>query len=159
MYPAGDGNFWVSDTGGGRVIKVSATGDQISVLGERGSEPGKFIEPTSLYQAPSGVLYVADVGNSRVQTFSPDGSPLAQWSMGVSDSRDGNRLTADGENVLVTQGESRSIVRYDAQGKELGRWSYARNNEIATPASIAPLPDGRYAVLFFRQDYGVVFKP
>ena len=159
MFLAPDGNFWVSDTGGGRVLKVSDTGQLISLLGERGSEPGKFIEPVSVWETPGGILYVADVGNSRVQSFTADGKPLAQWAMGMSDSRDGNRLTGDGENVLVTDGGNRSIARYDSQGKELGRWFFARNGEVLAPSGIAPVGEGRVAVLYLKGNYGIVFKP
>ena len=102
---------------------------------------------------------MADVGNNRVQSFGPDGKPLAQWPMGKSTARDGNRLTGDAEgNVLVTDGESRSIARYDSTGKELGRWSYVKNNEVLAPSSIAPI-GRRFAVLFVRNDTGIVFQP
>jgi hypothetical protein len=154
-----DGHFWVGDTGGGKVLKVSANGQIIFLLGDRGSEPGKFIDPVSLWETPSGILYVADIGNNRVQSFRPDGQPLAQWSIGSSNARDGNRLAGDGENVLVTDGESRTITRYDSQGQQLGRWSIARNGEVLVPSDIASMGNGGFAVLYLKNELALAFKP
>jgi hypothetical protein len=159
MSASRDGNFWVSDTGGGKVLKVNAGGEVISLLGDRGSEPGKFIEPVSIWETPGGIVYVADIGNNRVQSFGPDGKPIAQWTIGISHSRDGNRLVGDGENVLVTDGESRTVTRYDSQGKELGRWSFAPSGEVLVPSGIAAMGSGRFAVLYLTNNHAIVFSP
>lgn len=162
-YPRGialarDGNYWVADTGGARVIKVDANGKVLAKIDARGSNPGQFIEPAGVWESPQGTLYVADIGNARVQSFTPDLKPLAQWPVGKSVARDGNRLVGDAAgNVLVTEGESHSIVQYNSQGQELHRWSYVANGAVATPAGIAALGNNRFLVLFPNSELGVVF--
>ena len=164
-YPRGfslssDGNFWVADTGGGKLVKVTPDGQVLATIGEVGNAPGQFIEPTSVWESPNGILFVADVGNSRVQTFGLDLKPLSTWPMGQSIARDGNRLvgTADG-NVLVTQSEDKSVVLYDPAGKELGRWTYNREGAVLVPAGLSQAKEETFVVLYPKDGLGVLFKP
>ena len=92
VAPAQGGGYWVADTGAGRVLKVNATGATTLTVGAKGSGPGQFVEPAGVAQGSDGTLYVADVGNSRVQSFTPEGKPVAQWAVGASIARDGVRL-------------------------------------------------------------------
>lgn len=49
------------------------------IEGGRGSEPGYFDAPIGLAVHPSGDIYVADMGNARVQRLSADGVFLSLW--------------------------------------------------------------------------------
>jgi hypothetical protein len=158
MALSNDGNLWVTDTGFGRVYKVDLQGQTIATLGDTGSAPGQFVEPASVWESPQGILFVADVGNHRVQSFTPDGKPLAQWPIGNGTSRDSNRVTGtpDGD-VLVTEFESRSIVEYDANGTEKARWTYTSDGPSLVPAGIAPYAANKFVVLFPFDNSTVVF--
>ena len=156
---AKDGNLWVANTGGSQVLKITPDGQQTEAIGDHGTEPGKFTEPASVAEASDGTLYVADIGNKRVQSFTPDHKPLAQWDMGQSVARDGNRLTVDSKgDVLVTEYDSRNVVLYDKQGKELDRWFYAIGGNTYVPQAIAPLGDDKFVVLYPDANVGVVFS-
>ena len=160
MSQASDGNYWIANTGGNQILKVDASGTGMRTAGEKGDQPGQFLEPASVWEAPDGTIFVADVGNSRVQALDQDFKPLAAWEIGVSVARDGNRLTGDNQsNVLVTQFEARAVVRYDKTGRELDRWVYRRGGDGAVPAGIAPLGDDRFIVLYPEVGMGVVFAP
>jgi streptogramin lyase len=153
-----DGNFWLADTGYNRVLKVSPSGTQLRSLGEKGTQPGQFEEPASVWEAPDGTLFVADIGNQRAQSFTPDLKPLTQWLIGRSIARDGNRLTGDqAGNVLVTQVEDRAVVMYDKNGKELRRWLYRKDGEVLVPSGITSLGGAKFLVLFPQGDVGAVF--
>ena len=170
FYPRGvsvapDGNLWVADTGLGRVIEVTPDGTLVSTLGEKGSDPGQFVEPAAVSQAPDGTVYVADVGNARVQSFDAEGKPIAQWPTGASNARDGSRVlaTPDG-NVLVSQQESQAVVLYDRQGQELARWAYDPGTGALAPSVIAPAGKSgagldSYLVLFPFNATALVFAP
>lgn len=153
-----DGNLWAADTGLGHIFKVNLQGQTIATIGAKGSAPGQFVEPASVWESPQGILFVADVGNKRVQSFTPDGKPLAQWPIGEGASRDNNRLsgTPDGD-VLVTEYTSRAIVEYDANGNEKHRWTYAPAGESLVPAGIAPYGNGKYMVLFPFDNSAIIF--
>ena len=165
FYPRGvskarDGNLWLADTGLGRVIKVTPEGTLVTTLGEKGAEPGQFVEPAGVWEAPDGTVYVADVGNARVQSFDADGKPLAQWPMGTSLARDGSRVAATGDgNVLVTEQQVQAIVLYDRLGKELARWTYNPGSGPHAPSIIVPAgQEDRYLVLFPFNATAAVFN-
>jgi hypothetical protein len=161
MAVASDGNYWIADTGNNRLIKVTPGGQSVQTIGGKGTAPGQFAEPASVWEAADGTLYVADNTNGRVQSFGPDGAPLAAWPVGPSIPRDGNRLAGDSAgNVLVTETESAAVVRYDAHGKELGRWVYAPGGAPLVPAAgLTPAGPDSFLVLFLRSNLGVVFTP
>src|SRR5262249_36948683 len=104
MSVSNDGNLWVTDTGGNRVIKVGPGGRVLAKIDNgKGANPGQFTEPAGVGQASDGTLFVSDVTNDRVQSFTPDLKPLAAWPMGKSTPRDGNRVVADEHGALVTE--------------------------------------------------------
>jgi len=56
-----------------RVFDVQ-TGEHLYDIGTRGIEPGQFNLPRDISIGPSGLLYVVDGGNFRVQVFEQDGT-------------------------------------------------------------------------------------
>jgi RHS repeat-associated protein len=55
----------------GKDAKVPPT--YLSEFGKAGSEPGEFKEPRATALAPNGNIYVLDMGNSRIEEFTPSG--------------------------------------------------------------------------------------
>jgi sugar lactone lactonase YvrE len=159
MALSNDGNFWVADTGGSKVLKVGPDGKVIASIEGKGSEPGQFVEPASVWESPDGTVYVVDIGNARVQSFSADLKPITAWPIGSSIARDGNRISGDENGELVTEAESHAVVRYDAHGKELGRWIYEGLTGQLIPSGIAPAGGGKFVVLYPLSFVGVVFVP
>jgi 4-amino-4-deoxy-L-arabinose transferase-like glycosyltransferase len=154
-----DGNFWVANTGGGRLVKVSPSGQQLSEFGDVGKDPGKFAEPASVWESPQGELFVADIANKRVQSFSADLKPLAQWPIGQSIARDGNRLVGDSSgNVLVTQYDDKAVVMYDKNGKELNRWTFRFGGADIVPAGITSLGNDKFMVLYPNEGLAAAFS-
>ncbi len=70
-----DGTLYCTDLEGHRVLRLAADGTPTGVLGGRGSEPGLFLEPWDVAWY-AGFLYVADMGNHRVQRFAAE---RADW--------------------------------------------------------------------------------
>jgi sugar lactone lactonase YvrE len=158
MAASRDGNLWLANTGSAQVLKISPQGTTLRTIGDRGAEPGKFLEPAGVWEAKDGTLFVADIGNKRVQSLTADGLPLKAWPIGDSVARDGNRLVGNEEgNVLVTQFESRAVVKYDREGKELGRWIYRAGGDVLIPSGIAAVGDGKFVVLFTEAGRAAVF--
>ena len=46
---------------------------------ERGSEPGQLMTPTGITADSNGNIWVVDRGNSRIQSFTPEGEHLSTW--------------------------------------------------------------------------------
>ncbi len=60
--------IWLWDLAGRRLL---------GKWGERGTDPGMFNFPTFVTVGPRGWVYVTDMGNFRVQVFSPDGEVMS----------------------------------------------------------------------------------
>ena len=77
MGPAGlavdsDDNIYVTDRDNDRVQIFTSNGTFITTIGSQGSEDGQFnrVEGVGVDQySDTGLVYVADTGNSRIQVF------------------------------------------------------------------------------------------
>ena len=84
------------------------------VSGSRGSGPGQFDAPIGLAVHPSGDIYIADLGNRRVQRLSADGKFLDLWPAAGK----GGALLSQASDVAV--GASGKVYALDAGGNIYG---------------------------------------
>ncbi len=61
--------------------------------GTQSSEPGGFADPASVAGAPDGNVYVAEVGNSRIQELTPNGEFVLMFGEDVNETTGGNVCT------------------------------------------------------------------
>jgi len=122
------------DLPGSAVAPAVATPDQVLLRGSPGTGPGQFavqgnparededvLGPPSFAVGPQGGLYVLDTLNGRVQRFDGHGRftvayPLAR---GAGDPVMESDIAASEEGgiFVFTEGDSPSLVQYDAAGK------------------------------------------
>jgi sugar lactone lactonase YvrE len=62
-----------------RIMKFSKDGKFLKAWGRVGSAPGEFRTPHSLAMDSRGRLFVADMGNFRIQIFDQEGLFLEEW--------------------------------------------------------------------------------
>lgn len=98
---------------------------QAATFGQQGSAPGQFSHPAGVASDPAGNLYIADVGNNRIQKLSQDGTPIAQTAadLGLNQPH-GVALDAQG-NVYVADTWNHRILKLDSQLKLLASWGSA----------------------------------
>jgi hypothetical protein len=73
------GNIFIPDGyANARVAKFDKNGKFIKSWGATGSEPGQFNTPRSIAVDAKGMVYVADIGNNRIQVFDNDGNVKSQ---------------------------------------------------------------------------------
>ena len=70
------GYDWIVETGAHRISCFNREGQLISVLGGRGTGPGRFNFPTFIWIDRQGQVYVVDSMNHRIQIFDPEGDFL-----------------------------------------------------------------------------------
>jgi sugar lactone lactonase YvrE len=90
--------------------------------------PGRLNEPDGLALDSQGSVYVADRKNHRVQKFSPDGTPLAQWgvygtSPGQFNEPDRVWVHPNGDVYVADGGR---IQKLSPRGEPLAAWQLAR---------------------------------
>jgi tripartite motif-containing protein 71 len=107
----------------------AAPGDTLVFLkrwGGLGSGPGQFSSPRGLSVGPTGEILVADMGNHRIQAFTPDGNLAWIWTGpatggGVFDSPTDIVIDPAG-NRYVGDFVTKRINRYDATGNFVLAW-------------------------------------
>lgn len=84
------GDVWATDTSADRVVHLASDLSVIGTWGATGAGPGQFFSPGGVTLTPDGNVVVADMGNNRIETFTPDGNLLAVW-----DAPDGDTVPVD----------------------------------------------------------------
>lgn len=74
------GNIFIPDGyGNARVAKFDKNGKFIKSWGATGAGPGQFNIPASIAVDAKGMVYVADMGNNRIQVFDNDGTYKTEY--------------------------------------------------------------------------------
>jgi len=150
---APDGSTYVKDTDTNRVEHFSSTGAFLGQWGSPGSGDGQFnneayVMSPGIAVGPSGIVYVTDTNNSRVQYFSADGTFLGKW--GSAGSGDGQFASAEGiavapdGTVYVADLANHRIQHFSATGAYLGKFgsSGAGYAQFSGAFGVAVGPDG-----------------
>ncbi len=89
----GNGTVWVADTDNHRIQAMGRDGQWTVVAGKpgggdgaRGPGPGEFSRPSGIAVDGKGTVWVADVGNHRIQAMGRDG----QWNVVTGKPRGGD---------------------------------------------------------------------
>jgi tripartite motif-containing protein 71 len=132
------GNLYVVDTLNHRIIILDGNGNFTAAWGGQGTEEGQFnfawkenLTADESDEVAAGValdsadnVYVADVGNARIQKFDSSGGFLMQWGTvgpdaGISQPYD---LVVDNEGNVYTIDLAFHITKYDSAGNFVLRW-------------------------------------
>jgi pimeloyl-ACP methyl ester carboxylesterase len=76
---AASGDVWATDTSADAVVRLASDLTQREKWGSTGPGKGELSSPGGIAVDPQGNIVVADMGNDRVQTFTPDGKVVAVW--------------------------------------------------------------------------------
>jgi DNA-binding beta-propeller fold protein YncE len=145
------GNLWVTDGKNSRFQIFAPDGTFVEAWGDPGDGPGQFdfTEPGLFggYGAGAvtfdadGNIFVADMGNQRIQKFSPDRRLLRTWDSfgfesgefyGISD------LVIDAQGRVYVPDYMQSTVQvFDNDGTFLQSWSRVEGEPPLNPEGIA----------------------
>jgi sugar lactone lactonase YvrE len=143
VYPHGihvdrEGNIWVTDGQGKdgkgqQVFKFSPDGKVLMTLGKAGvagEGPDTFNQPSHVFVAPSGDIFVADGhggnSNARIVKFSKDGRFIKTWGKkgsGPGEFDTPHSLAMDSSRRLFVADRGNSRIQiFDQDGKFLAEW-------------------------------------
>ena len=136
----GSGNFFVADTGNGRIQKFSPTGAFLTTIGTEEKPRLESSRPSGVAIDRAGHIYVADAGNHRVQKLAPSGTFVAEWK-GAEPGFYGPRRIAIGPDdsiYVVDQGHTR-VVKFSPDGGVLSVWGSkgSGDGQFDDPTSVA----------------------
>lgn len=122
----GQGNVYIADLGGDRIVKFSSGGQRLGTLGSPHQPPGDLSAPGGIGLDGQGHLFVADSNNSRIQEFTLDGQLVGVIG---SDGADMGQLehpldvAVDGQGDLyVTDTYNNRIEEFSPTGSPLRTW-------------------------------------
>ncbi|HSG90957.1 MAG TPA: peptidyl-alpha-hydroxyglycine alpha-amidating lyase family protein [Pseudomonadales bacterium] len=138
MHVDGDGNVWVTDargdgTRGHQVWKFSPEGDVLMTLGTKGvAGEGDYVfdQPSDVYVAPDGSIFVADGhgrgNNNRIVKYDANGTYLLEWGGTGSENgefRDPHALAMDSKGRLYVGDRANNRIQvFDQMGNHLDTW-------------------------------------
>jgi DNA-binding beta-propeller fold protein YncE len=102
--------------------------------------------------APDGTVYVADMGNHRIQFFDATGLYRGQWQTEGTVVFDGPAAVAVGPDratVYATRGHEDTVLVFGAAGPFPGRWGNKGGGpgQFKNPDGVAVAPDGSVYVV------------
>ncbi len=134
-----DGNVYVVDTLGARVVKLSAAGAFLRQFGERGDTVGKLSRPKGVAVDHDGRIFVSDGLLAAVEVFAPDGSYLGL--IGRRDPRKVNSTTlfvapaglSITPDALTVTDRYAGVLTFDLTGKRHAATIPTQASNIASP--------------------------
>ncbi len=134
-YDETNDRLLITDTIGGRILAYSLEGEQLSVHGERGDQPGQFNFPTNIALTPDGRVIVVDTMNFRIQTLTAELEPESEFGLagdgpgtfarpkGIGMDSDGHIYVVDAmfDNVQIFDSHGQLMLTFAARGSGLGK--------------------------------------
>lgn len=134
----GSGNVYVVDTGNNRVVKFDPSGKELLSFGQKGSDPGQFVQPWALAVSSQGNVLVLDSDTTWIQLFSPAGKYLNRF--GGPDLAfyhpSALALAPDGTAMVVDTGGNR-IVPIKPDGNALPPLTWAGKEHFSQPTDLS----------------------
>lgn len=128
--------IWVVETRTHRISILNENGQLIKSIGTRGSAPGEFNYPTSIWIDKSGKVFIVDALNFRIQIFSPEGEFISSFGKqgdatgyfarpkGIASDSSGNIYVVDAlfHAVQIFDESGNFLYTFGVQGHEKGNF-------------------------------------
>jgi hypothetical protein len=140
-----NGNFYLTDTGNTRIIKLDKNFKYISQFGEEGKGPGQLDHPHGIGIDSKGNIYINGLNDPPIQKFTNDGKFIKEWvSAGTGPGQFAlplEHLKVDSKDrVFITDGATNPRVQiFDNDGKFLTQFGKlgVGNGEMKKPEHVA----------------------
>jgi len=94
----------------------------IREFGSEGSDDGEFTNPSGITVDSQGYVYVADIGNKRIQKFDSNGEFITKWVNEIQLKQPIKLAVDQYDNIYVADYETNYIQKFNSNGQTLTRW-------------------------------------
>ncbi|MBI5627147.1 MAG: hypothetical protein HY935_08145 [Nitrosomonadales bacterium] len=117
-----NGAVWALDKKKSKIAKLDESGNILASFGSPGSRKGELDDAEDFAISSTGIIFVADTGNNRVQVFSSDGVFLKEIHSDASGKLEKPvAIALDPQNGLYVLDKGRAVVSiYSPKGEPLG---------------------------------------
>ena len=141
-----EGNVWVADQRGHRVVKFDAEGNHLLTIGERGNpgDPPLLNEPTDVIVTAAGDIFITEghsfaPGANRVTKWAADGTFVMSWGgtgSGPGEFNVPHTIALDSQGRLFVGDRANNRIQiFDQEGTLLDIWyQFGRPSGIAIGA-------------------------
>ena len=122
------GTIYMADTGNSRVVKLSAKGEVLTLIGP--GSGGELSEPTGVALNSAGDVYVVDATRKSLLKFHPDGTFIRQWNGAETGFGALSDIAICGDKLLYLADRERGrIVKFDPDTGAKTEWGKAGEGE------------------------------
>jgi tetratricopeptide (TPR) repeat protein/DNA-binding beta-propeller fold protein YncE len=117
-----NGALWALDKMKAKLVKLDESGNILASFGVPGSQKGELDDPEDFAISSTGVVFIVDSGNRRIQAFSSDGVFLKEIRSDTSGKLENPvAIAIDYNDAIYVLDKGRSVIsRYSAKGEPLG---------------------------------------
>ncbi|HLQ35790.1 MAG TPA: PA14 domain-containing protein [Chloroflexota bacterium] len=133
---APDGDVYIVDTGGSRVVHLSADGRLAGTFGMRGRGKGGLDQPTGVTVTAEGEVLVVDPVARKIVRFASSGGVGAEWPFAAGPTVFGPQIALGRDGLAwVTDTAAGWVQAFSPDGQPSG--SYAPEAGLSEPSGIA----------------------
>ncbi|XP_070549845.1 tripartite motif-containing protein 2-like [Ptychodera flava] len=114
-----DGNVYVTDDNENCVRVYTQHGKYLRLFGSEGKGQGQFNRPWGVVIATTGMVFVADYYNQRIQVFNADGQYLYSFDCQSGDGkmRSPKGIAIENDNYVYVTTYPGSVLKFESSGK------------------------------------------